>query len=150
MKYLIIFLFLFTALSYGSDLTRQKSIQKIVYLKGTIGLSHYYDPSELIFLTGKLYKLIIKNVSDSKHYFGSDLFSKSIFTRKIQLTRESKKAVEIKGIIHEVELWPNEELEWWFVPIKTGTFSDLECRIKDNKTKLNHAEMGMHGKIIIK
>ena len=99
---------------------------------------------------GKLYKLIIKNVSDSKHYFGSDLFSKSIFTRKIQLTRESKKAVEIKGIIYEVELWPNEELEWWFVPIKTGTFSDLECRIKDNKTKLNHAEMGMQGKIIIK
>ena len=69
-------------------------------------------------------------------------FSKSIFTRKIQLTRESKKAVEIKGIIYEVELWPNEELEWWFVPIKTGTFPDLECRIKDNKTKIKSCRNG--------
>ena len=150
MKYLIIYFFFFSTLSLSVDLTRQKPIVKTVYLKGKVGVNHYYDPNELIFLTGKLYKLTIKNVSDSKHYFGSDLFAKSIFTRKIQLTRNTKKVVEIKGIIYEVEVWPNEELEWWFVPIKTGTFSDLECRIKDNKTKLNHAEMGMHGKIIIK
>ena len=150
MKYLIIFLFFFSTLSLGTDLTRQKPIEKTVYLKGKIGVSHYYDPSELIFFTGKLYKLILKNVSDSKHYFGSNLFTKSIFTRKVQLTRNSKKVVEIKGIINEVEIWPNESLEWWFVPIKTGVFEDLQCNIKDIQTKLNHFEMGMQGKIIIK
>ena len=84
------------------------------------------------------------------HYFGSDLLSKSIFTRKIQLVRNNKKIAEIKGIINEVEVWPNETLEWWFVPIKTGIFFDLKCNVKDQKTLLRHYEMGMKGKIVIK
>ena len=75
-------------------------------------------------------------MSDSKHYFGSNLFTKSIFTRKVQLTRNSKKVVEIKGIINEVEIWPNESLEWWFVPIKTGVFEDLQCNIKEGRTPM--------------
>ena len=150
MKYIVILILLFTNLIYSMDLTRQKPIEKTLYLKGEIGLRHFYEPNEMIFLTGKLYKLIIKNVSDSKHYFGSDLFSKSIFTRKIQLTKNTKKVAEIKGVINEVELWPNEDLEWWFVPIKTGVFLDLHCNVKDKKTQLNHSEMGMKGKIIIK
>ena len=89
---------------------KQKPIEKTLYLKGQLGLVHYYDPDKLVFLTGKLYKLIIKNESDSKHYFGSNTFAKSIFTRKIQLSRNGKKVVEIKGIINEVEVWPNVRL----------------------------------------
>ena len=150
MKYLVILIVFFTNLSSTIDLTRQTPIEKTVFLKGKIGLNHFYEPSELIFYTGKLYKLIIKNVSDSKHYFGSDLFSKSIFTRKIQVTKNANKVAEIKGIINEVEVWPNEGLEWWFVPLKTGVFLDLICNVKDKKTQLNHSEMGMKGKIIIK
>ena len=151
MKYLIIILIiLLTTLSISKDLTRQKPIEKTLYLKGKIGASHFYEPNELVFFTGKLYKLIIKNVSDSKHYFGSHLFAKSIFTRKIQLTKNTKKVAEIKGIINEVEVWPNEELEWWFVPIKIGVFLDLQCNVKDIKTELTHSEMGMQGKITIK
>ena len=150
MKYLVILIIFSTNLSSSIDLTRQTPIEKTVFLKGKIGLNHFYEPSELIFYTGKLYKLIIKNVSDSKHYFGSDLFAKSIFTRKIQLTKNSNKVAEIKGTINEVEVWPNEALEWWFVPIKTGVFLDLKCNVKDRVTKLKHSEMGMKGKIIIK
>ena len=150
MKYLVILIIFFTNLSFSIDLTRQTPIEKTVFLKGQIGLNHFYEPSELIFYTGKLYKLIIKNVSDSKHYFGSDLFAKSIFTRKIQLTKNINKVAEIKGIINEVEVWPNEALEWWFVPIKTGVFLDLKCNVKDKETQLKHSEMGMKGKIIIK
>ena len=150
MKYLVLLIIFFTNQSSSIDLTRQTPIEKTVFLKGKIGLNHFYEPSELIFYTGKLYKLIIKNVSDSKHYFGSDLFAKSIFTRKIQLTKNTNKVAEIKGIINEVEVWPNEALEWWFVPLKTGVFLDLICNVKDNKTQLNHFEMGMKGKIIIK
>ena len=150
MKYLVILIIFFTNLSSSIDLTRQTPIEKTVFLKGQIGLNHFYEPSELIFYTGKLYKLIIKNVSDSKHYFGSDLFAKSIFTRKIQLTKNTNKVAEIKGIINEVEVWPNEALEWWFVPIKTGVFLDLKCNVKDKETQLIHSEMGMKGKIIIK
>ena len=133
----------------SADLTRQKEIEKIVLLKGEQGKIHFYEPNELVFNTGKLYKLIIKNESDSKHYFTSTLFAKSIFTRKVQVSLNNKKVAEIKGIINNVEVWPNHQLEWWFVPIKTGVFKDLYCNVKDTKTNLNHANMGMTGTIII-
>ena len=135
--------------SHSADLTRQKEIEKIVLLKGEQGKIHFYEPNELVFNTGKLYKLIIKNESDSKHYFTSTLFAKSIFTRKVQVSLNNKKIAEIKGIINNVEVWPNHQLEWWFVPIKTGVFKDLYCNVKDTKTNLSHANMGMTGTIII-
>ena len=52
-------------------------------------------------------------------------------------------------MISEVEVWPKQELEWWFVPIKTGYFKDLQCKVKDSKVNLRHYEMGMIGTIII-
>ena len=147
-----IFIILLINMPYNShsvDLTRQKEIEKIVLLKGEQGKIHFYEPNELVFNTGKLYKLIIKNESDSKHYFTSTLFAKSIFTRKVQVSLNNKKVAEIKGIINNVEVWPNHQLEWWFVPIKTGVFKDLYCNVKDTKTSLSHANMGMTGTIII-
>ncbi len=143
-------IFLSSNISKANDLTRQKPIEKIILLKGKVGEMHYFEPNEIVFNTGKLYKLVIKNVSDSKHYFSSDSFSKSIFTRKIQILNKTIKIAEIKGIINEVEIWPGQYLEWWFVPIKTGLFSDLYCRVKDLDTKLSHYKMGMTGTIIIK
>ena len=145
----IILLINMTINSHSADLTRQKEIEKIVLLKGEQGKIHFYEPKELVFNTGKLYKLIIKNESDSKHYFTSTLFAKSIFTRKVQVSLKNKKVAEIKGIIENVEVWPNHQLEWWFVPIKTGVFKDLYCNVKDTKTNLTHANMGMTGTITI-
>ena len=135
--------------SHSADLTRQKEIEKIIWLKGEQGRMHFYEPNELVFKTGKLYKLIIKNDSDSKHYFSSTSFARSIFTRKIQISIEDKKIAEVKGIINNIEVWPNQQLEWWFVPIKTGVFKDLHCNVKDTKTNLSHSKMGMVGTIII-
>lgn len=151
----IIFIYLIISLSFvnlskSQDLTRQDPIEKIVYFKGVSGETHYYEPNELVFETGKLYKLKLINNSDSKHYFTSTSFSKSIFTRKIQVNFKGKKLAEVKGIINEVEVWPNQEIEWWFVPIKTGRFEDLYCRVEDKKNGLKHSEMGMQGVIIIK
>ena len=147
--FFLIFLSIFSYNCQSNDLTRQKEIEKIVLLKGEKGKIHFYDPNELVFKPGKLYKLIIKNESDSKHYFTSTLFAKSIFTRKVQVSLNNKKVAEIKGIINNVEVWPNHQLEWWFVPIKTGVFKDLYCNVKDTKTNLSHADMGMTGTIII-
>ena len=63
-------IFLFIFLNYGEvkskgDLTRQKPISAEILMRGTIGESHFYEPSILRFETGKLYKLTIKNISDS-------------------------------------------------------------------------------------
>ena len=151
----IIFTYFIISFSYvnysqSQDLTKQEAIEKIIYFKGVVGESHYYEPSEITFYTGKLYKLILKNVSNSKHYFSSNSFSNSIFTRKIQINTDGKKLAEIKGIINEVEVWPNHQIEWWFIPIKTGRFEDLLCKVEDLKTGVQHSKMGMRGIIIIK
>ena len=153
-KLLIILIFLFSFFYFGesfakNDLTRQKPIEVEVFLNGKIGETHFYYPSTLNFETGKLYKLKLKNISDSKHYFSSKNFSMSVFTRKIQVVKNKKKIAEIKGIINEVEVFPENTLEWWFVPVKTGRFNDLFCHVKDPKTGKNHSEMGMRGTIII-
>ena len=145
-----IIIFSYVNYSQSQDLTKQEAIEKIIYFKGVEGESHYYEPSEITFYTGKLYKLILKIVSDSKHYFSSSSFSKSIFTRKIQINTDGKKLAEIKGIINEVEVWPNHQIEWWFVPIKTGRFEDLFCKVEDLKSGVRHSQMGMRGTIIIR
>ena len=147
----MIFLTLFTASKSNGkgDLTRQKPISIEVLLKGSSGEFHYYEPSLLKFETGKLYKLKLINLSDSKHYFTSKKFADSIFTRKIQVNKDLEKIAEIKGKISEIEIFPNNTLEWWFVPIKTGVFDDLNCKVIDKTIDKSHAEMGMRGKIII-
>ena len=145
-----IIIFSYVNYSQSQDLTKQEAIEKIIYFKGVVGESHYYEPSEITFYTGKLYKLILKNVSDSKHYFSSSFFSNSIFTRKIQINTDGKKLAEIKGIINEVEVWPNHQIEWWFIPIKTGRFEDLFCKVEDLKSGVRHSQMGMRGTIIIR
>ena len=147
--FLIACVFCFTDCFAKGDLTRQKPIELEIFLKGKVGESHYYDPSILKFETGKLYKLKLINTSDSKHYFSSNKFTNSIFTRKVQIVKNKKKVVEIKGKINEVEVFPGNTVEWWFVPIKTGEFKDLYCGVKDKKTDISHSEMGMTGTIII-
>ena len=89
-----------------------------VNLKGETGKVHFFEPSTLKFETGKLYKLKLINLSDSKHYFTSEKFSNSIFTRKIQINKNNNKIAEVKGIIKEVEVFPDNIVEWWFVPLE--------------------------------
>ena len=131
------------------DLTRLSPIEVEVLMKGKKGSVHYFEPSVLKFETGKLYKLEIKNISDSKHYFTSSDFVNSIFTRKVQVMKGKDKIAEIKGYIKEVEVFPKNIVEWWFVPLKTGTFDDLFCKVFDQKSRKTHKEMGMIGTIII-
>ena len=148
-KTLLIFLLsFFTIMTHSKaegDLTRKKPIEKVVFLKGNTGKEHFFEPNVLEFKTGNLYKLIIINDSTSKHYFTSEGF-----TRKIQVKNKKKMVAEIKGVIYEVEVFPNQFIEWWFVPVKTGKFDDLNCKVKDKETNKKHSDMGMVGEIIIK
>ncbi len=149
-NFLFLFILIFSNfVDSKGDLTRQEPKTIEVFMKGTKGKVHYFEPSVLKFETGKLYKLIIKNISDSKHYFSSTKFAESIFTRKIQIKKNNQKIAEIKGVINEVEVFPENSIEWWFIPIKTGRFDDLSCYVKDDKSKKKHSQMGMIGSIIV-
>lgn len=140
---------LFTLLSSLSanakgDLTKQTPIEIKVIL-GDKNNAMMFSPSTIEFETGKLYKLIIENQGPVKHYFSSDGLSQSVLTRKVQVNDASDTPIaEIKGAIREIEVYPGFQAQWWFVPVKTGTFNDLRCSIK------GHTEMGMKGNIIIK
>jgi uncharacterized cupredoxin-like copper-binding protein len=102
--------------------------------------------------TGKLYKLVIHNPSNSKHYFTSYGFASKVWTRKVQvmddLGKGAKAIAEIKGGVREVEVLPGGTIEWWLVPISTGVLKDVHCHIKDKDGK-THADKGMKATITI-
>ncbi len=131
----------------GGDLTKQEPIVVRVAL-GTDNGKHEFVPNHLEFETGKLYKLVLTNPSQTKHYFTSPGLAKSVFTRKVQIVDQNGTKAEIKGSISEIEVYPEGIAEWWFVPVATGTFSDLHCHIKDNDGH-THAAKGMTGTITI-
>ncbi len=104
---------------------------------GAKGGDLVFEPSQLIFQAGKLYKLVVENPSPTKHYFSALRFASAVWTRKVEAD-----GVEIKGSVREIEVKPGGEAEWFFVPVKAGTFR-LECTIP------GHAEAGMVGTIRI-
>lgn len=112
---------------------------------------HRFHPDKLTFETGKLYRLVLHNPSDSKHYFTALDFAAKVWTRKVQVMDDlgegAKQIGEIKGTIREVEVYPGGTSEWWFVPVATGT-SGFYCHIKEKDGK-THAETGMKGTVSI-
>lgn len=136
----------------AGDLTRQEPIEVVVELGRPDG-RHAFEPNRLRFETGRLYRLVLHNVSRDPHYFTSDEFAARIFTRKVQVTQAGQEGrtitlAEFKGTIREIEVYPGHAAEWWFVPVATGRITDLRCGIvgSDRRT---HAEHGMVGEIII-
>jgi len=128
----------------AGDYTAQKPIERTIHLGNKNNDLRFY-PNSLEFETGKLYKLIIRNPSKQKHYFSAEAFSRSVFTRKVQvISKLNKTLAEVKGVISEIEVYPSGITEWWFVPIKTLNASALHCSIK------GHTEAGMTGSITIK
>lgn len=96
-----------------------------------------FFPSNLQFVAGQAYKLLLDNPSPQKHYFTAKDFADSGWTQKVEAGK-----VEIKGAIHELELKPGGEAEWVFVPMKPGKYS-LRCPIS------GHTEAGMTGVITV-
>lgn len=128
----------------AGDLTAQQPITMTVSLGSKSNALRFY-PTSLIFETGKLYKLVITNPSQQKHYFSSEKLSRSVFTRKVQIMGENNSTLtEVKGTISEIEVYPGGTAEWWFVPVKTMQAGQLHCSIK------GHTEAGMIGEITIR
>jgi len=136
----------------GGDLSGQDPIEVRIDLGQDDTEQHRFHPDTLTFETGKLYKLVIHNPSNSKHYFMSTGLASSVYTRKVQVMDDigdDRKAIsEIKGSIREIEVVPGGTSEWWFVPVAAGTFTDLHCHIKE-KDGETHAQKGMTGTIVI-
>lgn len=152
MLILIGFLSTATAASAEGDLTRQEPIEMEVQLG--VGSEHRFSPSHLEFETGKLYKLVLINNSEVKHYFTSYGLAKRVFSRKVQVMKESNgkfsRTAEIKGDISEIEVFPGHRVEWWFVPVQTGELNDLHCHVDDKASGMTHSELGMTGSISIR
>lgn len=136
----------------AGDLSRQQPIVMEVELGRPDG-SHAFHPTHLRFETGKLHRLVLRNVSRDPHYFTSEAFANRIFTRKVQVTQRRPDGsditlAEFKGPIREIEVYPGHAAEWWFVPVATGRITDLRCGIvgADGRT---HAQHGMVGEIVI-
>ena len=134
------------------DLSKQEPITVRIDLGKDGVKDHKFYPDHLTFETGKLYKLVLHNPSNSKHYFTSLDFAAKVWTRKVQVMDDlgpgSKAISEIKGAIRELEILPGGTVEWWFVPVATGTITDLHCHVKDKDGK-THGEKGMTGVIVI-
>ncbi|MEO0459138.1 MAG: cupredoxin domain-containing protein [Cyanobacteria bacterium P01_A01_bin.114] len=96
-----------------------------------------FEPDELSFVAGQRYKLVLDNPSSQKHYFTAKDFADAIWSQKVEAGN-----VEIKGAIHELELRPGTEAEWFFVAEKPGTY-ELHCAIA------GHTEAGMVGRLVI-
>ena len=105
---------------------------------GTAANELVFIPNSFIFETGKLYKLVLTNPSPQTRYFTALEFAAAAWTRKIQ-TRNA----EITGAIREAEVLQKGVVEWFFVPVKTGTFS-LYCH------RPGHHEAGMVGAITVR
>jgi uncharacterized cupredoxin-like copper-binding protein len=135
----------------GGDLSKQKPITVRLDLGKDGVKKHKYYPDKLTFETGKLYRLVIHNPSDSKHYFTSLGFASKVFTRKVQVMDDlgagAKTIGEIKGAVREVEVYPGGTTEWWFVPVAAGT-AKMGCHIKEKDGKTHEAK-GMKGTITI-
>ncbi len=136
----------------AGDLSRQPVVEVVVEL-GTADGRHRMLPERLRFEAGKLYRLVLRNPSPDAHYFTSEGFAASVWTRKVQLTRRGPDGrdqvlAEIKGAIREIEVYPGQSAEWWFVPVQAGRYTDLRCgiRLADGST---HADHGMRGEILI-
>ncbi len=127
----------------AGDLTAQKPIVLTVELGDAKGALRF-SPDTLRFEAGKLYQLRLMNPSGVAHYFSSEKLAAAVYTRKVQVNgADGKPRAEIKGYVREIEVFPGASAEWWFVPVKIGTLTDLRCTIA------GHTEAGMVGRIVI-
>ena len=113
---------------------------------------HYYRVHQTILAAMEQKRNTHENKSEPKQKSFDDASSSTHndgnADKEIEADAKNKIS-EVKGFIREIEVWPNQEVEWWFVPIKAGQFTDLLCKVKDKISGSLHSDMGMVGKIII-
>jgi len=123
-------------IAYASPANQHMTMEAQIHL-GTAADELKFVPDRLQFESGKRYKLVLDNPSPQKHYFTAKDFADAIWTQKVEAGN-----IEVKGAVHELELKPGSIAEWFFTPLKTGTY-ELHCSIS------GHREAGMQGSLTI-
>ena len=125
------------------DLSRANP-ETIVIEMGSTAKGMYFKPSHLNLVTGKAYKLVLRNVDKIKHEVEAPEFTEKVFTRKVEVKdHDGKMLAEIKGSVSEIEVGAGGEVEWFIVPVQTGKDLAMECALP------GHKEAGMVGTITI-
>jgi uncharacterized cupredoxin-like copper-binding protein len=128
----------------AGDLSRADPVEIVLEMGTADDGKQYFKPNHLDLETGKAYKLVLRNVDEIVHEFAGHEFLEKVFTRKVELSDPSGELIaEIKGNVREVEIGPNQEAEWFIVPIQTGEDIPFECEIP------GHKEAGMVGTVTI-
>lgn len=144
---------LMSASALAVDLSQQAPIEIRINMGKDGTNEHKYFPDKLTLETGKLYRLVLHNPSNSPHYFFSHDLGAKVWTRKAQVMDElgptRKPIAEIKGTTREIEVYPGGTAEWWFVPVAAGTVTDIICTTKDAKDGKPHSEHGMRASVVI-
>lgn len=127
----------------GGDLSRQDPV-RVSLTVGSVDGQPKFTPDRLTFETGKLHVLRIDNPGEKAYYFGSQGMADAVYTRKVSVLDASGNALgEVYGPVRRVEVRPKGVVEWWFVPVRTGTFDD-------GMSTRAHADAGMRATIEIR
>ncbi len=130
------------ALARG-DLSRENLVEVQIRM-GTADGKMYFRPDQISLETGKAYKLVLINEDVQKHELEAEDFVDRIFTRKLEVMGpDGQMIAEIKGPVREVEINAKGHVDWYLVPVQTGTDIEMVCGIA------GHKQAGMKGKITI-
>ena len=125
------------------DLGGQKAIPLLLDL-GSKDNKMVFSPRHLKFETGKLYKLLLNNVSPEKHEFDAAALSDAVYTVKVEvISPDGTVMAELKGSVKEIEVMPGVTVEWYFVPVRTVKKGEMLCDLP------GHKEGGMVGTFTI-
>ena len=95
---------------------------------------HVFEPEPPRFETGKLYRLVLRKSAPTR------ITLRRTDSRRPHLHPQGAgdaggadgrevTLAEFKGAIREIEVYPGQAAEWWFVPVATGRVTDLRCGI---------------------
>ena len=129
----------------AAEFGQQKPIEVIVQLSTKSG-ELAITPSNLRLQTGKRYKPVINNPSNSTHYLSVPRFGAAVWTAKIdvqggEVNRTGFQLVARSGAtlsrkVKEIELRPGGMAQWTFTPLQTGSY-EIGCGVPA------HAQAGM-------
>lgn len=117
------------------DLSRQAPVVVEVQVGGKDGT--VWEPNAFELETGKLYQFIFKNGSDTQIDIEAAGLVERVFTRKVQtyavIDGEMERTAEVKGMITAFEVFGGQQIDWWFVPVRT-TRSPIKvcCTVEDD------------------